>query len=160
MSTLHAAYLSLGSNIEPEVNLPKGIQRLKEYGEVRATSSAWESEAVGSNGPNFLNASVLFITPLDTHEIKEQVIHPVEAALGRVRSADKFAPRSMDIDISLFDSAALDNGIWAKAFVVVPLAELLPNFLVNQKVLSNIAERMRHQTWIVARPEVLHSVYR
>lgn len=162
MNILHEVYLSVGSNIEPELNLPKGIQLLRKYGEVWATSSAWESQAVGSNGPNFLNASVLFATLLDVDELKEQVIHPVEAALGRVRSADKFAPRTMDIDISLFDGAALNNDIWAKAFVVVPLAELLPDFIFppSQEKLSDVAKRMRRQTWIMVRPEVLQSVYR
>jgi 2-amino-4-hydroxy-6-hydroxymethyldihydropteridine diphosphokinase len=159
---LHEAYLSIGSNIEPEKNLPKAIQLLRDYGEIRATSSAWESRAVGSNGPNFLNASVMFITPLGAPDLKERVIRPIEATLGRVRSADKFAPRTMDIDITLFDGAALNNDSWAKAFVIVPLAELLPDldFPPNHEKLSDVAERMRRQTWIVARPEVLASVYR
>jgi 2-amino-4-hydroxy-6-hydroxymethyldihydropteridine diphosphokinase len=162
MDILHQAYLSIGSNIEPEQNLPKAIQLLRDYGEVQAVSSAWESRAVGSNGPNFLNASLLFITPLSAPELKEQVIRPIEAALGRVRSADKFAPRTMDIDITLFDGAALNSDSWAKVFVVVPLAELLPDFDFppSHEKLSDVAERMRRQTWIMARPEVLASVYR
>ncbi len=32
------------------------------YGDVEAVSGMWESHAVGSDGPNFLNASVLFVT--------------------------------------------------------------------------------------------------
>ena len=160
MAELHEAYLSIGSNIEPELHLPQAIRKLREVGEVRAISSAWESHAVGSNGPNFLNACVLFIAPLKAHELKEQVIHPVESALGRVRSADKYAPRTMDIDIVLFDGETINADVWAKAFVVVPLAGLLPDFHYppNNEKLSKVAEDMRRQIWIIERPEVLSAV--
>ena len=57
---MHQVYLSLGSNIQPEVNLPRAVELLQEYGKFIKVSRAWESEAVGSDGPNFLNACVLF----------------------------------------------------------------------------------------------------
>lgn len=160
MDELHETYLSIGSNIEPELHLPQAIQILRKYGKVQAISTAWESHAIGSNGPNFLNACVLFITSLKAHELKEQVIRPVESELGRVRSADKFAPRTMDIDIVLFDGEPLNPEVWSKAFVVVPLADLLPNFELppGYEKLSKVAETVRRQTWIVARPDVLSSV--
>ncbi len=160
MDDLHEAYLNLGSNIEPEFHLPRAVQMLKEAGEVKAVSNAWASHAFGSNGPDFLNACVLFLTPLSPQKLKEQVIRPIESALGRVRSADKFAPRTMDIDIVLFDGEIYSGDFWSNAFVVVPLAELLPDFHhpLNYEKLSKVAEHMRRQTWIVARPEVLSLV--
>jgi 2-amino-4-hydroxy-6-hydroxymethyldihydropteridine diphosphokinase len=161
MSDLHHAYLNLGSNIEPESNLPKAIRLLRERGRIEAVSTAWESHAFGSNGPNFLNACVLFLTPLQPRELKEQVIRPIESALGRVRSADKYAPRSIDIDVVLFDGEPFNGEFWSNAFVVVPLADLLPEFHhpFNYEKLARVAEHMRRQTWIVARPEVaLHSI--
>jgi 2-amino-4-hydroxy-6-hydroxymethyldihydropteridine diphosphokinase len=160
MDELHEAYLNIGSNIEPELHLPRAVRMLREYGKVQAISTAWASHAFGSNGPDFLNACVLFITPLGAHELKEQVIRPIESALGRVRSADKFAPRTMDIDIVLFDGEIYSGDFWSNAFMVVPLADLLPDFHhpLNYEKLSKVAEHMRRQTWILARPETLSSV--
>ena len=154
---MHQVYLSLGSNIEPEVNLPKAIELLQEYGEVHKVSRAWESEAVGSDGPNFLNACVLFATPLSQAEVKEKVIHPIETKLGRKRSADKYAPRPIDIDIILFDEQSYDDKYWKQAFVVIPLAEIHPEYQnpVAQEKIVETALRLRQKVWMETRPGVL-----
>ena len=157
MEDLHEAYLNIGSNIRPEKHLRESIRLLREYGEVKAVSSAWQSHAFGSDGPDFLNACVLFLTPLDDRDLKAQVIRPIEAALGRVRGPDKYAPRTIDIDIILFDEEPYDGEFWSNAFVVVPLADLLPDFHhpFNYEWLSRVAAHMRRQTWIEKRPNVL-----
>lgn len=128
MSDLHRAYLSLGSNIRAESNLPKAVELLRGVGEIEAVSSVWETESVGFDGPNFLNACVLFLTPLGPVEFKEQIIRPIEAELGRVRNDEKNAPRTIDIDIVLYDEKPLNTDFWEYAFVIVPLAELIPDF--------------------------------
>jgi 2-amino-4-hydroxy-6-hydroxymethyldihydropteridine pyrophosphokinase len=112
---VHRVYLSLGSNIQPEENLPKAINLLSERGKILKLSSAWESRAVGSNGPNFLNACVLFSTQLLYAELKAQVAHPIEAQLGRKRTEDKYAPRTIDIDIILFDNESCNEKFWNQA---------------------------------------------
>ena len=157
MEELHDAYLNIGSNIEPKRNLPRAIRLLRKYGQVEAISNVWESHAFGSNGPNFLNTCILFLTPLDARDLKEQVIRPVEAELGRVRGPDKYAPRTIDIDIILYDDEPFGWEFWSNAFVVVPLADLLPDYHhpLNYERLAKVAAHMRRQTWIEARPGVL-----
>ena len=159
MNNLHHAYLSIGSNIEPEVHLPKAIQLLKDYGQVKALSGVWQSHAVGSDGPDFLNACVLFSSNLQPYDLKEQIIRPIEASLGRVRYADKNAPRTIDLDIVLFDEQPLNIEFWAYAFVVVPLAELIPDFIhpVSGEKISRVAEQLQSHIWIVPRKDVVIS---
>ena len=159
MEELHEAYLNIGSNIEPKRNLPQAIRLLRRFGEVKAISNVWESHAFGSNGPNFLNTCILFLTPLDARDLKEQVIRPVEAELGRVRGPDKYAPRTIDIDIILYDDEPFGWEFWSNAFVVVPLADLLPDYHhpLNYERLAKVAAHMRRQTWIEARPGVLNT---
>ena len=160
MEELHEAYLNIGSNIEPRRNLPLAIRLLRQYGQVKGISNVWESHAFGSNGPDFLNACILFLTSLNAHDLKEQVIRPIETELGRVRSPDKYAPRTIDIDIVLFDDEPFGWEFWSNAFVVVPLADLLPDFHhpLNYEKLAQVAAHMRRQTWIEARPDVLSAV--
>jgi 2-amino-4-hydroxy-6-hydroxymethyldihydropteridine diphosphokinase len=154
---VHQIYLSLGSNIQPETNLPQAIQLLHGYGDILKISNAWESKAVGSDGPNYLNACVLFTTPLFLVELKEKVIHPIEAKLGRERSEDKYAPRTIDIDIILFDDQSCNDKFWTLAFVVIPLAEIYPKFQnpLTQESIAETATRLRQKIWMETHPEVL-----
>lgn len=157
MSKSHLAYLSLGSNIEPEINLVKAIRLLHQYGEVQAVSSAWESRPVGTTGPNYLNACVSFVSPFMQVELKERIIRPIEAQLGRKRGDNKYVPRTIDIDIVLFDGKPYNDKFWRFAFVIVPLAEIYPDYQnpLTQEKITQTAARLRQEVWIEARPEVL-----
>ncbi len=161
MTRLHNVYLSLGSNIDPEGNLPRAIEMLARYGRVKELSGAWESHAVGSDGPNFLNASVLLETDIPPGELKDRLARPIETAMGRVRTADKNAPRPIDIDVMLVDGEAFNLDRWDSAFVLLPIAELLPTspHPLTGVPLREAAEQARRRTWIVERPGLLKSVH-
>lgn len=154
----HRACLCLGSNIQPEINLRKAIQRLREHLEVTAHSTAWETRAVGlTAGPNYLNACVSLVTRMTQAELIEGVIRPIEASLGRLRTEDKNSPRVIDIDLVLYDGQLLRPEYWEEAFMLVPLSELVPLFIhpLNGKRLAEIAQETRKRIWILPRPEVL-----
>ncbi len=124
----HQVCLLLGSNIAPDKNLPLCTRLLSTLLDVTRVSSVWESPAVGSDGPDFLNAALLAYTGLDAAALKEQVIHPLEAQLGRVRTVDKNSPRTIDIDLILFDGQQVDAMLWQYAYRALPVAELLPEY--------------------------------
>jgi 2-amino-4-hydroxy-6-hydroxymethyldihydropteridine diphosphokinase len=86
--TQHQICLLLGSNIQPERNLPLAVQQLASRMAILRASSVWESPAVGSRGPNFLNAALLCLTSLSAEILKWQVLRPLEARMGRVRNKD------------------------------------------------------------------------
>ena len=157
MSKLHLAYLNLGSNIQPETNLPKALNLLSKYGKVKKISNAWESEPVGTDGQNFLNICVLLETNLEQTKLKEDVLHSIEYQLGRRRSADKFAPRPIDIDIVLFDDQAVGNQFWNLAYVVIPLAELYPKYQNPEtgELVDQIAARLHKNVWLKMRQGVI-----
>ena len=132
------AYLSLGSNIEPEQNLPAAVSQLAQFGRVRAVSIVWETLPVGfSDQPNFLNAAVLLETHLSAQALREEAITAIEAALGRVRTENKNGPRTIDIDIMLFNHDIIqlerrripDPGVLERSFVAIPLAEISPDYV-------------------------------
>jgi len=124
------AYLGLGSNIDPTCYLPEAVRCLQEYLDVRAVSSIWQSKAVGSSGPDYLNAVLEIKTDLTQVELKQCIITHIEETLGRVRTEDKFADRTIDIDILIYDQDILDSELWTQPHIFVPLAELIPG-LVN-----------------------------
>ncbi len=136
---MNRAYLSLGSNMAAEKNLPKAVQLLRKYGEVRATSSVWESSALGGvDQPNYLNAAVLLETPLSPASLRHQAITHIESVLGRIRNPQNLhAPRPMDIDIMLFNRDIIlvgqrhipDAEIFERWFVALALAEIEPDYV-------------------------------
>lgn len=121
-------FLGLGSNIQPEIHLPQAIVLLRQALEVEAISSVWETPAIGSPGPDFLNAALQARTGLPADELRESILRPIEERLGRVRTADPNAPRTIDIDILIYDGFPVEDGLWEQAHLSLPLSELIPAF--------------------------------
>jgi len=157
MSESHLAYLNLGSNIQPETNLVKAVKLLSEYGEVIQISKVWESEPVGTEGANYLNACLSFKSTFDQAALKTKVVHSIESQLGRKRSGDKFAPRPMDIDIVIFDNISTSDTFWNLAYVVVPLADIYPNYKnpLTGEAVHETATRLRQEVWLETRQGII-----
>lgn len=157
MAQPHRYYLGLGSNIRPETHLPRAIELLRKRGEINALSCAWASRPVGNEGPNFLNVCLAFSTPLDREQCVRLILRPIEVELGRVRTSDKNAPRTIDIDILMLDGRPVNVERWANAFVLLPMSELLPDFddPISHEPLRVAAQKAEAETWIVRRQEVL-----
>ena len=153
----HLAYLSLGSNIKPEINLVRAVQLLQNHGVIKKISTAWESESVGAPGPNYLNACLCLSTFMDWLQLKEQILLPIEKQLGRIRNENRFVPRTMDIDVVLFDDKSCGDKYWEQAFVVIPLAEIYPTFQnpLTHEPIEQTAKRLRTEIWMKAHEAVL-----
>jgi 2-amino-4-hydroxy-6-hydroxymethyldihydropteridine diphosphokinase len=149
--------LGLGSNIDSAENMRRALTLLYQQTGLQRVSSAWESPAVGSDGPNFLNAAACIDTALSMSDLKRQILRPIEAQLGRVRTADKNAPRTIDIDILIYGENLVDPAVWDYAFLAVPAAELLPDFTHPQsgERLQKAAERLARASQLKQRPEVI-----
>lgn len=143
-SNLDYACLLLGSNIAPERNLPRALELLRRHVEVSGASQVWETPAVGSAGPNFLNAAVLVRTRLAPEQLKNLVLGAIESDLGRVRTADKYAPRPIDIDIVAWNGRVTDPDVWQYAHAAVPAAEVLSGEIYSEKgeTLAEAAARL------------------
>ncbi|MEX0718000.1 MAG: 2-amino-4-hydroxy-6-hydroxymethyldihydropteridine diphosphokinase [Planctomycetaceae bacterium] len=139
---MHRAYLALGSNIEPEKNLVEAIRRLARSGTTLAVSRIYQTAPVGPPGqPDYLNAAVLLETPASLAEVRERIIPEIERALGRVRvPGNKHAPRTIDVDVALFDREVIDADdcripdpdILERPFLAITLAELDPEYVHPQ----------------------------
>lgn len=151
----HRALILLGSNIERERNMPAALTALAAHPEwaLRAVSSIYESAAVGGKGPQpvFANAAVLLETGREVSALRA-ALRQLEAAQGRVRTGDKYAPRPIDMDIVLFDdfvgavegSEIPDPDLLRFPHVIVPCAEIAPDWPhpVSGSVLAEIAQRI------------------
>ncbi len=156
----HQACLLLGSNIQPERNLLLAVNLLKEQLEVVRVSSVWETPAFGSEGPNFLNAAILARTHLEAKFLKDQILIPIETRLGRVRTANKYAARTIDLDLIIFDGRLLDPALWQHAHRAVPVSEVLPAYTSESgETLKGAASRLASTASIRLRPDVSIQAY-
>ena len=126
-------YLGLGSNIDPENNLRRGIRELGErFGELEL-SAVYRSAAVGFEGDDFLNLVAGLDTDASPAVINDE-IEVIHRLAGRRRGEEKFASRPLDIDLLLYDDLIVDDpplrlpraDILEYSFVLRPLAELAP----------------------------------
>ena len=130
---MSTAWLSLGSNLEPERHLRAAAAALRErFGAVRF-SPVYRTPAVGFDGPDFLNCAAAVDTGLDPQALNTW-LHALEDAQGRDRSGPRFSSRTLDIDIVLFDDLVLEGPGHLQiprkelkhAFVLKPLCDLAP----------------------------------
>ena len=169
MATINRAYLMLGSNIAPTLNLRLAVAYLAELGQVIAVSSVVESPAIGPDRmpdpsyPSFLNAAVALDVALSAPALRT-ALREIETRLGRERTADKYAPRPIDIDIALFNNEQIteadftipDPDILQRSFLAGPLAELAPTYCHPEtgETLQTIATRLGAGT-LKQRPDVI-----
>jgi 2-amino-4-hydroxy-6-hydroxymethyldihydropteridine diphosphokinase len=106
--------IALGSNIEPETNVPAAIAQLAHHPDMRllASSPTYVTPAVGADGTqsgqaDFHNAAALIETSLHPAGLVDS-LRTIEHQLGRVRTNDKFAPRPIDLDIALVEDSVID----------------------------------------------------
>ena len=159
------ALISLGSNVDPEKYLPLAVKRLEELGPLIGVSMVYQNPAIGSLAqPDFLNAAALVETELSAAEIRQR-LRQIEADLGRTRSADKNAPRTIDLDLCLLGAQVLDTpeftlpdpSLLARAHLAIPLAELDPDFLypTTGEPLRTIASRLATTARLTPRPDIV-----
>jgi 2-amino-4-hydroxy-6-hydroxymethyldihydropteridine diphosphokinase len=126
----HIIYISVGSNIDKEKHTKAGLQGMYQaFGEL-TLSSVFESESVGFEGNNFYNLVVKASTNLSIVEVCA-VLKKIERDNKRQRVEQKFAPRTLDLDLLLYDQQVTINPITLprpevlyNAFVLKPLAEI------------------------------------
>ena len=124
-------YISIGSNIDRNVNIRAGIAALHAcFGDL-VISSVYESQPVGFTGDNFYNLVVGFNTAQGVHDVNTR-LHDIEHHHGRARNGQRFNSRTLDLDLLLYgdfvihehDLTVPRDEILRYAFVLCPLAEI------------------------------------
>jgi 2-amino-4-hydroxy-6-hydroxymethyldihydropteridine diphosphokinase len=146
------AYLSLGSNVDPERHLAQAVDELRErFGGV-VVSGFLRTPAVGFDGPDFINAAAIVETDLPIVEL-DAWLHALEDAHGRRRDVPRFSDRPLDIDIVFYDDLVfrgpgnlqVPRPELQHAFVLQPLAEIAPQFRdpLSGRTLAELWDEMR-----------------
>lgn len=147
---MKAAYLLIGGNIGDRLGfMAAAKEKMKQKGiEVTKQSSIYETAAWGiTDQPSFLNQVLEIATSLTPEKLLIELLS-IEQELGRIR-AEKNGARTIDIDILYFESQIIQTPglsipherIPIRRFVLVPLKELIPNF-IDPKTNKSIVEML------------------
>lgn len=127
-------YVSLGSNIDPQRHIPQCLYQMQQrFGEL-VVSTVYENEPIGFDGNPFWNLVVGFQTDMAPKTLADW-LHRLEERAGRIRGDEKFAARTLDADLLLYDDLVINQGgltlprdeIVKYPFVLRPLAEIAPH---------------------------------
>ncbi len=153
-------YLILGSNLGDRIeNLKKATDHIcRDIGKIVARSSIYETEPWGFNHEsNFINQILRINTSLKPLEVLEKILK-IEKLCGRRIKNKKYAAREMDIDILFYNNEIIKSdkliiphpGIRERMFVLVPMAELQPDFIhpLLQKPISYLKEICSDRRWV------------
>ena len=134
------AVIAFGSNIAPEENVPEALRRLADAVRVLAVSDVYRTPPVGNpDDPPFLNGAALVETDLPPQELRERVLRRIESELGRGRTSDPNAPRTIDLDLVLYEGQEPSPDLFEYAHVAIPAAEVAPDWPVGETKVEEIA---------------------
>ena len=134
------AYIAIGSNLaSPLEQVNAAIQALGEIPQSRivALSSFYRTPPLGpQDQPDYLNAAVALETSLAPEALLDHT-QRIELQQGRVRKAERWGPRTLDLDIMLFGDAVINTerltvphyDMKNRGFMLWPLFEIAPELV-------------------------------
>lgn len=134
-------YIGLGANLhQPVVQLHAAISYLQQLPQSRlvTVSSFYSSRPMGpQDQPDYVNAVAELHTSLQPEALLDQ-LQRIELEQGRQRKDERWGPRTLDLDILLFDNLQINTtrltvphyGMKQREFVLYPLAEIAPQLVL------------------------------
>jgi len=114
---MNTAIISIGSNIDAEKNIARMLKILGNEVEVLKVSSLLKTKPIGiENQPDFTNGAVKVKTGMEKEELN-RLLKAIEDQLERDRSAPKFGPRTIDLDIVVWNDEIVDDDYYNRDFL-------------------------------------------
>ena len=122
---MNTVIIGLGSNIHPEENISEAIRLLGESVTILKVSNLVRTSPVGiTEQPDFINGAIKILTGYSKDNLLPILKH-IEDALGRNRSLPKFGPRTIDLDIIVWNGEIIHDDYYLRDFIRNSVQELL-----------------------------------
>ncbi|MBA3535861.1 MAG: 2-amino-4-hydroxy-6-hydroxymethyldihydropteridine diphosphokinase [Tatlockia sp.] len=128
---MHQVILSVGSNIHPYSMVYEARNILSKENKLIGYSHFIKTKPDGyQNQDDFLNGAFILETRLG-YEGFNNYLKGVEKRLGRIKGPIKSGPRTMDLDIIIWDGKIVHEDFPAKEYIRIPVGELIEEFKVQ-----------------------------
>lgn len=122
---MNEVVIGIGSNIDAEFNIEKALEILGILVRIEKVSSFIKTKPVGiTDQPDFTNGAVRVKTDYGAKELKKK-LKGIEDQLGRDRSAAKFGPRCIDLDIIVWNGEIVDRDYYTRDFLRQNVSEVI-----------------------------------
>lgn len=123
---MNQAIIAVGSNIDPQKNIALAREILARDFEVVAETEFVSTRPVGyTQQPDFLNGAILVRTELNLEPLRQR-LRKIEDTLGRRRGVLTFGPRTVDLDIVVWNGKLLDPDFYERDYLKKAVLELDP----------------------------------
>ncbi len=121
---MNTAIIGMGSNINPGKNIQDALNILNRYVTVVKVSKLIKTAPLGiKKQPYFLNGAVKITTDLSQDELRQK-LKKIEDELGRDRSLPRFGPRTIDLDLVVWNGQITDKDYFSRPFLQQSVAEI------------------------------------
>jgi len=125
MTKANIAIIGIGSNINAEDNISSMLKILAGAVKLLDVSSFVRTKPIGNiRQPDFTNGAVKIETSMEQSEMRK-LLKEIEDDLGRDRSAPKYGPRTIDLDIVVWNGKIVDNDYYKRNFLRKSVHEIL-----------------------------------
>ena len=123
---MNRAIIALGANINPAANISRAKKIIAQNHHVLAESHIVETKPIGYDSqPNFLNGTILIETNFERTALARW-LKQVEKQMGRTRTKNKNGPRTIDLDIVVWNDVIVDNDVYKRDFLWNAVREVAP----------------------------------
>lgn len=123
---MNRAVVGVGSNIEPRSNIASARQKIAQRHVIVAESPLVETWPVGYvHQPNFTNGTLLVETRVGRERLRSD-LKTIEFMLGRRRGPNRYGPRTIDLDIVVWNGEVIDRTLYTRDFLRDAVLAVLP----------------------------------
>jgi 2-amino-4-hydroxy-6-hydroxymethyldihydropteridine diphosphokinase len=121
----NSVIIGIGSNINADDNIPMMLEILKTKVEVLKVSPMIKTKPIGiEDQPDYTNGAVKIATPMGMEELI-LVLKEIENKLGRDRTLPKFSPRTIDLDLAVWNGRIVDKDYFTRDFLRKSVQEVI-----------------------------------
>ena len=125
---MNTAVIGVGSNINPEVNIKLAKEKISLEMRIIKSSKLVITKPIGyEDQDDFLNGALLVETEQEKDSM-DKFLKNIESELERQKTLNKNGPRTIDLDILLWNNQIIDSDIYSRNFLMDSILELLPDF--------------------------------
>jgi len=124
---MNQVIIGLGSNIDPDQNIQQAKEILAQKYHVIAESCFKMTKPVGKiKQADFINGSVLIESKSTIEQLKIE-LGEIEKSMGRNRPYDRHGPRTIDLDIVIWNMDVIDQDFYERDYLKESILELVPS---------------------------------
>jgi len=123
---MNEVVIGIGSNIDPQTNIARALKTLSAHLNIVRQSPVVQTQPLGMTECCDFENTALFAQTYMSQDDLQKTLKSIEQGQGRPRDHDKHAPRTIDLDILVFNQTIVDQDVYSRPFLKEAVHYLIP----------------------------------